>query len=84
MRVVAEIPHPEFKISIFSWNAKFIIKIEAGIYEQAFRVSEESVDGDLERVKAMVTPEFIENCRPRFLAMRDDLSKAFEKDKINK
>lgn len=79
MRIVAEIPHPEFKISIFSWNGKFIVKIEAGIYEQAFRISEETVEGDLEKVKALLTDEFIQNCRPRFLAMREDLNNALKK-----
>jgi hypothetical protein len=82
MRIVAEIPHPEFKISIFSWNAKFIVKVEAGLYEQVFRISEESVNGDLEKVKAMIDEEFIKNCLPRFLAMREDLNNAFKKTNI--
>lgn len=74
MRIVAEIPHPEFKITVFSWNGKFILKIEAGIYEQAFRISEESVGGNVENIKSIVDEEFIENCRKRFLMMREDLS----------
>jgi hypothetical protein len=79
MRVVAEIPHPEFKISIFAWNAKFILKIEVGPYEQAFRINEETVSGDIEKVKAMVTEEFLKDFRTRFLAMREDLNNALKK-----
>jgi len=79
MRVVAEIPHPEFKISIFAWNGKFIVKIEAGIYEQAFRINEETVNGDIEKVKLLVDEELISNCRARFLSMREDLNKSFKK-----
>jgi hypothetical protein len=83
MRVVADIPHPEFKIQIFSWNGKFILKIEAGIYEQAFRINEETVGGDIEKVKTIITDDFIKNCRLRFLAMREDLGIALNNVKIN-
>lgn len=79
MRVVAEIPHPEFKISIFAWNKKFILKIEVGPYEQAFRINEEMVGGDIEKVKEMVTEEFLKDFRTRFLAMREDLNNALKK-----
>lgn len=81
MRVIAEIPHPEFKISVFSWNGKFIVKIEAGIYEQAFRISEDIVEGDIEKIKVLIDEELIASCRARFLSMRDDLSKSFKKIK---
>lgn len=81
MRVIAEIPHPEFKISVFSWNGKFIVKIEAGIYEQAFRISEDIVEGDIEKIKILINEELIDSCRARFLSMRDDLSKSFKKIK---
>ncbi len=79
MRIVAEIPHPEFKISIYNWNGKFILKVEVGPYEQAFRINEEMVDGDVEKVKSMVTEEFLKDFRTRFLAMREDLNNALKK-----
>jgi hypothetical protein len=79
MRVVAEIPHPEFKISIFAWNGKLILKVEVGPYEQAFRISEETVGGDIEKVKAMVTEEFLQDFRTRFLSMKEDLNNALKK-----
>ncbi len=33
MRIIAEIPHPDFKVSILNMNRKFIIKIEQGALE---------------------------------------------------
>jgi hypothetical protein len=78
MRIIAEIPHPQIKITIFSWNAKYIIKLEAGPYEQVFKVAEMDVNG-LEQVQAMITPEFINTCIQRFLSMRTDFSETFKK-----
>jgi len=75
MRIVAEIPHPQIKITVFSWNAKFIIKLEAGPYEQVYKIPDEEVEGNVEKVKAMITPEFIEQNKQRFLQMRSDFSK---------
>lgn len=78
MRIVAEIPHSQIKITIFSWNAKFILKLEAGPYEQVYKIAEEDVEGNVDKVKAMVTQEFIEQNKQRFLAMRTDFSKTIQ------
>jgi hypothetical protein len=40
MRVIAELPHPDCKITIFSMNQKYIIKLEKGIFEQIYKISE--------------------------------------------
>ena len=81
MRTVAEIPHHTFRISVFSYNSKFIVKIELGQFEQLFKISEMDVNG-LEDVRKMLTEEFYENCMDRFLTMRADWSKSFSnKDK---
>ena len=78
MRIVAEIPHPQIKITIFLWNAKFILKLEAGPFEQVYKIAEEEVEGNVEKVKAMVTTEFIEQCKQRFLVMRTDFNKTIQ------
>jgi hypothetical protein len=83
MRTIAEIPHHTFKITVFSYNAKFIIKIELGQFEQIFKISEMDVMG-LEDLKNMLTTEFLENCMDRFLSMREDWHKSFrDKQSIN-
>jgi hypothetical protein len=76
MRTLAEIPHHTFRISVFSYNAKFIVKIELGQFEQVYKISEMDVMG-LEEVKNMLTPEFYENCMERFLTMREDWKNSF-------
>ncbi len=40
MRVVAELPRPDCKITIFSMNMKFLVKIEKGKLEQTYKLSE--------------------------------------------
>ena len=76
MRVIEEIPHPKFKIQIFSYNAKYILKIELGQFEQTFKIGETDVMG-LDDIKAMITKEFLSTCLHRFVSMREDWNTAF-------
>jgi hypothetical protein len=75
MRNVAEIPHQGCKISIFSWNQKYLIKLEQADLEQTYKVSEFDVMGE-EAVKKMVSEEFIQSALKRFDEMRKELNKA--------
>lgn len=77
MRVIAEVPHSRFKIQIFSYNAKYLIKIELGTFEQTFKISETDVSG-VEEVKSMITTELLTNCLNRFITMRSDWEQAFQ------
>lgn len=77
MRVIADIPHPKYKIQLFSYNAKYLVKIELGQFEQVFKIGETDVMG-LEEVKAMITDELLENSLDRFISMRSDWENAFK------
>jgi hypothetical protein len=77
MRVVADIPHARYKIQIFSYNAKYLVKIELGQFEQVFKINEADVLG-LEDAKRMVTDELLKNSLDRFLSMRTDWEEAFK------
>lgn len=77
MRVVADIPHPRYKIQVFSYNAKYLVKIELGQFEQIFKIAESDVNG-LEEVKKMVTDQLLKNSLERFLTMRSDWEAAFK------
>jgi len=76
MRVVADIPHSRYKIQIFQYNAKYLVKIELAQFEQVFKIPEADVSG-LEEVKRMVTDELLKNSLDRFLTMRTDWEAAF-------
>lgn len=76
MRVVADIPHSRYKIQVFLYNGKYMVKIELGQFEQTFKIAESDVVG-LEDVKRMVTEELLKNSLDRFLSMRTDWEQAF-------
>ena len=77
MRVVAEVPHQRFKIQIFSYNGKYLLKIELAQYEQTFKINESDVNG-VEDVKKMVTTELLTNCLHRFIQMRTDWEQGYQ------
>lgn len=77
MRVVAEVPHQRFKIQIFSYNGKYLLKIELAQYEQTFKINESDVNG-VEDIKKMVTTELLTNCLHRFIQMRTDWEQAYQ------
>ncbi len=82
MRVISEIPHERYKIQIFNYNAKYLIKIELGQFEQIFKIGETEVSG-LKEVEAMVTDQLLSNCLTRFIAMRTDWENAFQNRNVN-
>ena len=75
MRIVAEASHPDFKITIFVWNQKYLIKLEQPGLEQTFKVNELDVNSD--DVLALVRNEaFATSARQRFDEMRASLKQA--------
>jgi hypothetical protein len=80
MRVVSEIAHPELKITIFHWNNRYLIKFEAGLFEQTYKIHEYDVDSE-EEVKKLVTDEFIRGTIDRFNQMAESLSESLDKSR---
>jgi len=80
MRIIAELPHPECKISIFSMNQKFIVKFEQGPYEQSYKISElDLTGGGVNEVFQIIDEEFITTVIERFKAMRGDFITAYQR-----
>jgi hypothetical protein len=78
MRQLADIPHPDAKITLFSWNGKYLIKLEKGPLEQTYKVSELDVTSD-DDVRALLDSEFLQAALARFTDMRNDLQAAFDR-----
>ena len=76
MRIVKEVSHPRFKITIFSWNNKYIIKIEDAHLEQSFKIDSTEVAG-LDEVEAMLTEEFLISTLKRFVEMGKDFAQSY-------
>jgi hypothetical protein len=75
MRVVAEIPHRDMKITVFSWNGKYLVKLEKGPLEQTYKVAEMDVTGEAD-IRKMLDESFLSQALARFQDMRRDLQQA--------
>ena len=75
MRVVGEIPHPDCKITLLSWNNRYLIKIEQGLFEQTFKINVADLTSDSELME-MVDEQFISECLDRFPKMHESLVSA--------
>ncbi|MEK6780437.1 MAG: hypothetical protein AABY93_01945 [Bacteroidota bacterium] len=78
MRVIDEIAHPECKITIFHWNNRYLIKLEAGLLEQTFKVSEYDITSE-EDIRKILNEEFMQKAIDRFQDMSTSLRAALEK-----
>jgi hypothetical protein len=79
MRIIAELPHPEFKISILHMNDKFIVKTEQGTLEQSYKISEMDLTDGVNSVFELLDEEFLTKIDARFIEMRKDYKEAYHR-----
>ena len=79
MRFVQAIPHPQFRIGLYAWNGKYIVKIEAGPYEQTYKVSELDLT-DPATVPNWLDSPFLERVALRFREMDTDWQATAERN----
>ena len=72
MRVVKEVTRGEIRVSIFSWNSKYIFKYELGPMEQTFKVSEVEILEESE-LESFLEGDFMEEVKRRFEEMGESL-----------
>lgn len=46
MRIVRELVKEGVRISVFSWNNKYLVKFESGMIEQTFKVNELDISSE--------------------------------------
>lgn len=71
MRYISDIPDSRFKIGLYAWNNKYIVKIEAGMLEQTYKISELDVTGP-DEVRAMLDEAFLDAVALTFQKMATD------------
>ena len=74
MRVVREITGKPCKVTVFSWNEKYLIKLEYGPFEQTYKVS--MMDYLEEELDDILSDQFISEAMERFQLMGESLKKA--------
>ena len=77
MRVIGEIPHPDCKITLFSWNNRYLIKMEYGLLEQTFKINQFDLASEAE-LSTIVNNTFIKESMSRFESMEQSLHKALD------
>ena len=77
MRIIAELPHPEFKISILNMNNKFIVKAEQGNLEQSFKIPEMDLTDGVNSVFELLDEGFLKTVAARFIEMRKDFKDTY-------
>ena len=80
MRIIAELPHPDCKITLFNMNQKYIVKFEQGPLEQSYKISElELTGGGANEIFQILDEAFIATAVERFKTMRADFSAAYQR-----
>jgi hypothetical protein len=77
MRIIGEIQHPECKITLFSWNNRYLIKLEQGLLEQTFKINQFDLTSENDLHKA-VNSEFMREALDRFRDMEASLRKSLD------
>ena len=81
MRYVSDIASDFFKIGLYVWNGKYIVKVEAGLYEQTYKVSEMDFVGDENDLRTLFADEtFLKTIAARFLQMDADFQEVMERN----
>ncbi|CAN5211929.1 hypothetical protein BH09BAC6_BH09BAC6_02410 [soil metagenome] len=79
MRIIAELPHPDFKISILNMNQKFIVKAEQGNLEQSYKIADADVVDGVNGVFELLDEEFLKRVGARFIEMRKDFKDSYNR-----
>jgi hypothetical protein len=71
MRIIGEIDHPTFKITVFKNDGKCSVKIEAGLLEQIYKFRDDERLQTFEDVQKVVDQAFIQKTEEILRGMLD-------------
>jgi hypothetical protein len=81
MRYIKEVPNKDFKVGIYQWNNKYIIKVETGMFEQTYKIDQYEVEG-VEEIEKCLDEEFMQTIRQTFSAMADQFRNSLMRNEI--
>lgn len=73
MRIISEIPHPSFKITLYAWNNRYLIKLERDKLEQTFKVEQFDITSEKE-LPLLLSDAFLQRASDRFDEMEQSLA----------
>lgn len=79
MRYLKDIPNTQFKVGLYQWNGKYILKFEAGgMYEQIYKLDETEFE-NLEELESVLDAEFVKTISERFRQMHADTQESMKR-----
>jgi len=78
MRIIGEIPHPVYKITVLKMNERVTIQIEDRLVSQSFVFRDGSGVRDLATAEQLLTSDFMQKVTGRFQTMNEDYISALE------
>ena len=81
MRYIKDIANNKFKISIYQWNNKYIIKVESGAYEQTYKIDQYEV-ANVEEIEKCIDDVFLESIEMRFDMMNRDFFESLTRNEV--
>lgn len=79
MRVIKEMIKGPLRISIFSWNNKYIVKLETSGMEQTFKLDELQLDSE-NQLELLMSDKFLQEALERFDSMAMSVRGALESE----
>jgi hypothetical protein len=72
MRLVKDIPHPAFKISLYNTNGKYLLQIEYANLIQGFKIDQQDLSEGVDQIEKVIKDEFMLKCLERFKSMHTE------------
>ncbi len=79
MRLLGQIPHPHYLISVFKSNEKIILKFEVGPFEQVYKFLENELIYDCESISKLVNESVLSSVQKLFDEMNENYKKIHER-----
>jgi len=81
MRHIKDIANNKFKISIYQWNNKYIIKIESGMFEQTYKIDQYEVE-NVEEIEKCIDKVFLDLVMKNFNTMESDFVDTLKRNEV--
>lgn len=79
MRYLKDIPNQHYKVGLYQWNGKYIVKFEAGgMYEQIYKIDETDFES-IEELESILDEEFVKSISDRFRQMHVDTQESMKR-----
>jgi len=81
MRYIKDITSNRYKIGVYQWNNKYIIKIENGMYEQTYKIDQYEVE-NVEEIEKCIDESFLDSVGKTFTIMASDFHNTLLRNEV--